>query len=127
MFKSNNKIFFISHRQHESYDPDANGNDLAVIKLKNKVIFDEFVQPVCIPDAYDLQIMSAFLTVNQTAFATGWGQAFGRGYQGLTNYEMLIFKNSDCMDVLRSKGDLDGVICAGDVNIHILESYAIIF
>lgn len=84
--------------------------------------FDDYVQPVCIPDALDVQNMRSFLTVNQTAFATGWSQPFGRfGGQVLTNYEMYILNTADCSSVMRTKGDIQGVLCAGIILNFILK------
>ena len=77
---------------------------------------DEYVQLACIPDAVEIQNMRSFLTVNQTAFAIGWSvpvQWQNRQFQRLFNFQMYIFDNSYCTEILRTKGDIQGVFCAG--------------
>ena len=89
-----------------------------MIRVREKVSLDQYVQLACIPDYTDDLNTTAFLTVNQTAYSVGWTapSRFGFGsYQYLYNFQLYIFNASYCTDVLRTKGDIDGVFCAGSL------------
>lgn len=57
---------------HESYDPSSlsRENDIALIRLQNKVDFSEFIRPICLPLSGTLRTKSYD---GETLTAAGWG------------------------------------------------------
>lgn len=55
---------------HESYDPNQNFNDIALLKLPRPVSFSEFISPVCLPLSEDLQDQ---LKIGRIFTVIGWG------------------------------------------------------
>ncbi|XP_009861051.2 uncharacterized protein LOC104266463 [Ciona intestinalis] len=93
-------------------------NDIALIRLKSAIQFNEFVHPVCIPYSNTLRQGEAL-----TAF--GWGATLGRGPSSnyLKQVELKYLPNENCQDLvwgLRrngtfcAKGELDNDTCYGD-------------
>lgn len=56
--------------QHEEYDKYTLYNDIALIKLKEKVNFTEFVLPICLPIAESVKDQN---TDSMNFTAVGWG------------------------------------------------------
>ena len=71
---SGQNVFVESIKLHESYCNEACAakggilldNDIAIVKLKNPLIFDDKVQPACLPDAS--------FKPEGIAVASGWGR-----------------------------------------------------
>ena len=53
--------------KHESYDANTVDNDIALIRTKQKIHFDEYVQPVCLAGSKFHYVDGA------SAFISGWG------------------------------------------------------
>lgn len=53
--------------KHESFDANTINNDIALIKTKQKIHFNEYVQPVCVPGAHFPY------SVGSAGFISGWG------------------------------------------------------
>lgn len=53
--------------EHEQFTRSTLINDIALIKLKKKLVFDEFTNAVCLPDK------NSRVPVGQMAFVAGWG------------------------------------------------------
>lgn len=58
----------VKHPQYNDYSVD---NDIALFKLKKPVIFNNYVQPACLP--------SADIPVGTECYVTGWGKIRRRG------------------------------------------------
>jgi len=50
---------------HENFDQQSLANDIALMKLKQPILFDANVSPICLPD-FDFD-------VGTTCYVTGWG------------------------------------------------------
>ena len=57
--------------KHESYDSDTVANDLAILVLQDRIIFNEFIKPVCLPTGQNYYI-------GQHCITGGWGDTQGR-------------------------------------------------
>ena len=56
---------------HENYNDDTYDTDIMLLKLSEKVDFNEAVQPVCLPDA------GQRVEPGMKCFTTGWGHLEG--------------------------------------------------
>ena len=56
--------FFI----HPGYDPESLHNDIALIKTSQKVAFNDYVKPICLPDD------KLTLNIGDEVEIAGWGQ-----------------------------------------------------
>jgi len=109
--------------KHENYDANTINNDLALIKTKEKIIFGEFVQPVCLPT-------TQFNYVDgEDSFISGWGSTEKRipdlGYDGglqqtrdspnvLQAAKVPLVNTSECNADHRYNGLVSGnMFCAG--------------
>uniref|UniRef100_A0A8D2IH80 Peptidase S1 domain-containing protein n=1 Tax=Varanus komodoensis TaxID=61221 RepID=A0A8D2IH80_VARKO len=52
---------------HSRYDRESQENDIALFKLSKSVMFNEYVQPICIPDKY------LILAKGTKCYIAGWG------------------------------------------------------
>lgn len=58
---------------HSAFDKNTFENDLAVIKLTDSIKFNEFIQPICLPDA-------PLVVSNETpCYISGWGYTQEKG------------------------------------------------
>ncbi|KAI1290126.1 Proclotting enzyme [Halotydeus destructor] len=80
--------------QHPQFRRHGFFNDIGIIKLAEKVQFDEFVTPICLPEAQD---KSKDLT-GYMATVLGWGTLYygGPGSGVLQKVSMPIWDNKDC-------------------------------
>ena len=58
--------------KHEKYNKSSLNFDLAIIKLKESVVLDNYGQIACLPDETDILIQSDYLADNVSAVALGW-------------------------------------------------------
>ncbi|XP_075976585.1 chymotrypsin-1-like [Anticarsia gemmatalis] len=83
---------------HESWDPNLNHNDIAMIRLKNAVEFNKNIRPVVLP--YGSLLNENF--VGETATASGYGST-GNGPPGSLNWVNLrVIPNNECRKVFPS-------------------------
>ena len=54
---------------HPNYDPNILSNDIALVKLPEKILFNEFIRPACLPPKSD----SDETYVGQLTTPVGWG------------------------------------------------------
>lgn len=92
-------------------------NDIAILKLTNKVRLDRYVQIACLPDP-TLEVYPASAGVK--GYIAGWGiiKSSPKIYpQYLQNANITIFDRRACSNVMRSMTkDWNAQICAGDWN-----------
>uniref|UniRef100_H2YP69 Peptidase S1 domain-containing protein n=2 Tax=Ciona savignyi TaxID=51511 RepID=H2YP69_CIOSA len=81
--------------------------DIALIKLKKRIIFNEYVQPVCLP--------TVRARVAQVVWATGWGLDKGRGVdsKNLKQLGVRILNETLCQRNVPEFRNPQGVLCAG--------------
>ncbi|XP_063610869.1 brachyurin-like [Penaeus indicus] len=107
---------------HEDLDfPEVFDNDIAVIKLRQPIGFNDYIQPVCLPSYTDAADAANF--VNMDVTATGWG-ADTHGYHHALQYlNLKTISTQQCIDVygevitdlyLCTSGDRGIGACNGD-------------
>ncbi|CAN7984358.1 unnamed protein product, partial [Ixodes hexagonus] len=79
-------------RQHPRFMQDTFMNDIAVLRLKHAVKFNEHIRPVCLP----MRRGDSFF--GKTATVLGWGtRAFGGPYSDiLQKVKLRVWNNSEC-------------------------------
>nr|XP_027224891.1 brachyurin-like [Penaeus vannamei] len=86
---------------HEDIDyPEIFDNDIAVIKLRQPIGFNDYIQPVCLPSYSDAADSANFVDIFVTA--TGWG-ADTHGYHHALQYlDLKTISTQQCVDVYGS-------------------------
>ena len=81
---------------HESYTPPSIYHDIAVVTLEDKIRFNQFVQPVCLPG----KRMFGDLMIEQTVMVSGYGDLSfgGRQAMRLQEVDLKVINNSYCDD-----------------------------
>ncbi|CAH1793633.1 unnamed protein product [Owenia fusiformis] len=78
---------------HEDYSTTIKGspNDIAILKLSEPITFNQYIQPICLPDD------SEQFTPSDSCYILGWGETLGTGPMGKLNEVSLnITTNADC-------------------------------
>lgn len=99
--------------RHPSYKASLKYNDIALLKLNQRVYMNDFVRPACLWQSFYLNYTSAI--------ATGWGLIRDRGQPSdeLLKVSLNIITNERCnslyqpFNALRN-GIIDTQVCAGD-------------
>ncbi|XP_029826184.2 chymotrypsinogen A [Ixodes scapularis] len=85
-------------------------NDIAILRLKKKVIFNDFIQPVCLPEPS----LDDDLPANTTVYATGWGKTTsdmeGPLSDVLKQLQTETMDHDECQGYLKLKL-LDSMLC----------------
>nr|CAB3267127.1 transmembrane protease serine 9 [Phallusia mammillata] len=83
--------------------------DIALVRLKRDIEYDNFVQPVCMP--------TDRAKVNAIVWATGWGETknVGPTNKNMKQLGVKILNETSCMKIIPgySKNPPPGVLCAG--------------
>jgi len=104
--------FVASITLHENYNPTTINNDVAILKLKTPLTFNDKVKPACLP--------AATLTPSGVCVASGWGLVGQEPDQGTLNLMYVakpVIVNTQCR--LTSWGPnqiTEYMICAGDAD-----------
>jgi len=108
---------------HPSYNsPNIYQNDIALVKLKEKIIPNKFVVPICLP--YDDNVKEDYgrsngKTTENTFWVAGWGATDPRGRltaDSLQHLNISIFDGPKCRDVYKKRGGVlseQSQLCAG--------------
>ncbi|CAF0934190.1 unnamed protein product [Brachionus calyciflorus] len=98
---------------HPGYSNFGYRNDIALIKLSERLIFNDYIMPVCIPDL-------TFNLTNQDGIATGWGSQYSGGpiSRYLMEVELPILSDTKCKEKYQSV-ETTTAICAGDNGLNI--------
>ncbi|XP_021956636.2 melanization protease 1-like, partial [Folsomia candida] len=97
---------------HPDYQRPGRGADIALIRLKDRVSYSEFVQPICLP-LRDHYAMSSYwgtsgsepsLLVQGKLLVAGWGRlhANSTGYRTLQEAQVKITPEDECQDSNRN-------------------------
>ncbi|XP_076042129.1 brachyurin-like [Oratosquilla oratoria] len=83
--------------EHENWVSFLLKNDIALVKLPQKVTFNEYIQPVCLPSKSDMSDTME----GETVTATGWGKNSDSAW-GTTNIlrkvDVPVISNSECAE-----------------------------
>merc|ERR1739844_51340 len=97
---------------HPSYNHQTINNDVAIVKLKTALTFNNKVQPACLP--------AASLTPSGIAVASGWGLVGQEPDQGTHNLMYVtkpVILNTQCRNTKWAPSQItDKMICAGDAD-----------
>jgi secreted trypsin-like serine protease len=96
--------------QHEGYASwKSNLNDIALMKLNEKIEFNDYIQPVCMPEATIGKLEGAMATV------TGWGTTSEGGSiaSKLQQVDVPIIANQKCGQKYPSEDIVESMVCAG--------------
>lgn len=101
---------------HPQYTTSEKVNDIAIVRLKNKVTFTSLIQPICLPtlDEFKTRDFTGF-----TPFITGWGATAHRGPKTtrLQQVQIQVTDKQMCKTSYQvmKKAVIDNrVICAGE-------------
>ncbi|CAH1738371.1 venom protease-like [Aphis gossypii] len=101
--------------QHEEYNTPRFANDIGLIVLKNKVNFNTFIQPICLPLSPDMKNIDMG---DSLPFVAGWGttESSGPRSSSLKEIQIPITNMTECKKLYESlKFSIDDrVICAGE-------------
>uniref|UniRef100_A0A5S6QIV4 Peptidase S1 domain-containing protein n=1 Tax=Trichuris muris TaxID=70415 RepID=A0A5S6QIV4_TRIMR len=88
------------------------GKDIALLKLERKVVYNKFIQGICLPSPNEDLPIGGY-----PCFVTGWGYLDGKKTEAgeLQQIEVDIFKRSMCMLYTDTKT----MFCAGSKKTHI--------
>ncbi|XP_058829116.1 CLIP domain-containing serine protease B4-like [Topomyia yanbarensis] len=100
---------------HEDFNRLTLRNDVALIKLKHRVNFTDFISPVCLP----LADKARTLDTDHTRFtAVGWGNTEHKNgsYEYGSRYKLHVFLNGVSLETCDAAYDediIDSQLCAG--------------
>lgn len=98
---------------HDDYDPASIYSDIALVKLRNKIIFTLHIRPACLTQSKDISA--------KEVIATGWGslKTHGATSDDLMKVKLDVVERGFCNQRVKSKfmgyGVLESQICAGDI------------
>merc|ERR1711971_527853 len=96
---------------HESYNPSTINNDIAILKLKTPLTFNDNVGRACLPEA-------SFVPTGK-AVASGWGLVSQFPDQSPKNLQWVtkpVVTNDKCIQQFNWRGITANMICAGDAD-----------
>jgi secreted trypsin-like serine protease len=96
--------------KHEGYDSSkSNANDIALMKLTEKIVFTDEIQPPCIPEKTIGSLDGMMATV------TGWGttRQGGSVSDTLQEVDVPIISNTKCQNLYAREKIGAGMVCAG--------------
>jgi len=98
---------------HPKYDPQALNNDIALFKLSKPIMFNQYVQPACLPEAED------DVSPGTDCYITGWGKIRhpGNMHTVLQQAKMKVVSKAVCQAKNSQSIPIpvtDAMICAGD-------------
>ncbi|CAF3351968.1 unnamed protein product [Rotaria socialis] len=105
--------------RHPDFE-DCCKNDLAVIKLKKRVLYGPKINSVCLPFSQEFTVDNDQNLINRTGVIIGWGET---SQNAMTNFikssslqqaDVLIFDNEYCNRAYEKIFDPATEICAGD-------------
>ncbi|RMZ99634.1 chymotrypsin-like protease CTRL-1 [Brachionus plicatilis] len=105
------KIILHPDYDDSKFQTEGLQNDIALIKLKESIKFNDQILPVCLPESN-----SEFS--NKMAWATGWGRLDGNGASSkfLMEVNIPIYNDSYCTKKIAIKYNTKNSICGGGNN-----------
>ena len=104
--------------KHENWDLDLDTeNDVALITLTNDVVFNDKIQPACLPPR-NLSYPKVSENVNEKSFIAGWGRTepnSSPGLNSLQNLAVIIASSEYCADFHHASKPFkgDSKVCLG--------------
>ncbi|XP_054162364.1 proclotting enzyme-like [Oppia nitens] len=101
---------------HPNFEPQTFKNDVAIIKLNQKVNLNRRVYPICLP--YDTQILNSEDNIGRSGFIIGWGKVEfnGNSSDKLREASIQVVSNQDCGKAFDKVIKIsDEYMCAGTV------------
>lgn len=100
---------------HEKYNPSSNNqhNDIALLRMRQKVTYGEFIRPICLPTNPSLRSANA---VGDQLTTAGWGKTESGGKSDIKLKVLVpIFDSLKCSAKYKSQGRniAASQICAG--------------
>lgn len=100
---------------HEKYSPNSNNqhNDIALLRMRQKVTYGEFIRPICLPTTPSLRSANA---VGDKLTTAGWGKTeSGDKSDVKLKVSVPIFDSQKCSAKYKAKGRniVATQICAG--------------
>lgn len=69
---------------HPGFDNVSMKNDLALLRLQDSIVFNDYVKPICVPPT-----RRRVVPFNTPCYTTGWGDTRGTGDRSVLNQVML--------------------------------------
>lgn len=86
-------VNIIQRIKHPDYRPSSTYNDIGLLKLQQRIVFNRYIRPACLPDA------SVTVITSSKAIATGWGLVENNTLSdSLLKVTLEIFSYADCND-----------------------------
>ncbi|KAI1280841.1 Abl interactor 2 [Halotydeus destructor] len=100
---------------HDKFDSRTFKNDIAVLKLAEKVSYTDRIRPICLP--FDSELLKSGNLDGRSAIITGWGRtAFnGQSKANLQQASLQVVPQAECRQAFRRYVDIqeDVYMCAG--------------
>ncbi|CAG2179669.1 unnamed protein product, partial [Oppiella nova] len=99
---------------HPDFEPQTYKNDVAIIKLSQRVRFNRRVWPICLP--YDTRVLTSEENVGRSGFIIGWGRLEfnGKTSEELREASIEIVSNKECGQAFDKVVKItDEYLCAG--------------
>ncbi|XP_072920642.1 uncharacterized protein [Hemitrygon akajei] len=93
---------------HENFNSDTEDCDIALLKLKQAIVFNDYQMPICLP-ASEKQVPSG-----SQCWVTGWGETkAGKTSQILLNTNVPVIDNERCQTYYSGSIITENMVCAG--------------
>ena len=103
-------------KKHEKYNEKVKTDDIALIKLKEEVVLNKYIQLACLPNP-KTKVYPVKEDIDGVTM--GWGTVFSGGPTSnqLKNVKLTIYKGPTCNDVVKNyPKNWTAQLCAGDLN-----------
>ncbi|EDS41620.1 coagulation factor X [Culex quinquefasciatus] len=99
---------------HEAFDPVAKSNDIALLELSSTVLFNNYIQPACLPKKDDsLNLLGALGAIIGWGYQQPWSFMISNTLQSV---RVPVVNTSNCATGKDFGAELDGVLCIGSAN-----------
>ena len=102
--------------KHPNFNYHTLDHDIALIKLKSPLQFDQYIQPACIPEELDIPMEDMYVEVGRGALSLGWSLYYNQSNWTtilMTDYKINIFPRENCSRLMLNISDTHEIICAG--------------
>lgn len=106
---------FILHNDYNNTAATPFFNDIALLRLKKKITYEQFIRPICLPPAKgDIPRESTFYNASEPAVVIGWGseKKNGNSADQLKQLMKNIGSDEDCRKTGKGNYTSQGMMCA---------------